>query len=251
MGTWTVVDHHHEQDPTLAARHAEYWSLLLFNVRCRRRQCRITQSKVLLVLISLLAWTVGIPACHGTISSEGNDVVYRVYPARSSRDAAVMEWGNSAIISAIDAVVAEYGPQTLDAALFEVETAIVVADPVNGIFDDNVTTFSPFKNAAAVHGNMVVVTNTGTAAFRNESALTELDLVRMAMASHAAAICIVNLDEQQPDHVYRLTAGESEREAARLVDIPVISVSFNSAQMLTSATRTNETDPDDTVNHGT
>jgi len=48
---------------------------------------------------------------------------YNVFPTRSTEEAAVVEWGSSAIISALDAAVATFGPQTSLGAFFEVETA--------------------------------------------------------------------------------------------------------------------------------
>jgi len=49
-------------------------------------------------------------------------VKYRqIFPKRKGEEAAVVEWGHSAIISALDAVVAKFGPQPSMGASFEVE----------------------------------------------------------------------------------------------------------------------------------
>jgi hypothetical protein len=90
---------------------------------------------------------------------------YRIYPRRSEDEAAVIEWGNSAIISALDASVAFFGPQTSQAALLEVETMPVLASPVNGRWDHTnsegeIDGFAEkvirrLDNANEVHGNAV------------------------------------------------------------------------------------------------
>jgi len=47
-------------------------------------------------------------------------------------EAAVLEWGHSAIINAIDAVAAEFGPQTDDGSYFEIESGVVLGERERG-----------------------------------------------------------------------------------------------------------------------
>jgi len=96
-------------------------------------------------------------------------------------------------------------------------------------------------NAEAVHGNMVVMTNTGK--------LTGLHMAKIAKASGAAALLIVNIDDKRPDDIYRLEVEESE-EGAEEIDVPVVMISMNSANVLTSATVKPNMAAEDIVNHG-
>lgn len=186
---------------------------------------------------------------------------YAVYPIRSQDEAAVIEWGHSAVISALDAAVASFGPQTSDAALLEVETQPVLADPVNGVWDEDdgeddkdesgsETTKHQQKrdkldNADEVRGNVVVMTNTGL------PEVSGVDLAVLAQNSGAAALVIVNVDNERPDDIYRLVPNnESEQEVAATIDIPVVVISLSSANLLTSATVTEQTPPEDIVNNG-
>ena len=102
------------------------------------------------------------------------DLDYAVYPRRTEEEAAVLEWGHSAIISALDASVAYFGPQTSQAALLEVECKPVLASPLNGYRgskssendeetqrDTEEDIIVALDNADDVHGNMVVMTNNG------------------------------------------------------------------------------------------
>lgn len=192
---------------------------------------------------------------------EGLD--YVEYPRRSEDEAAVLEWGHSAIISALDASVAYFGPQTSQAALLEVECMPVLASPLNGIREgediyeeienttgegeEAVTTterklvIRPLDNAEDVHGNMVVMTNTGS--------ISGLHMAKIAKASGAAALLIVNIDDKRPDDIYRLEVQEDEGGAEE-IDVPVVMISMNSANVLTSATVQPNMAPDDIVNHG-
>ena len=199
-------------------------------------------------------------------ASRLDELEYRVYPRRTAEEAskysrgdpgfcqtralsdcslyvacsstAVLEWGHSAIISALDASVAYFGPQTSQAALLEVECQPVLASPLNGVNKEGEAT-SPLDNADEVLGNMVVMTNTG--------GLSGLDMAKIAMASGAAALLVVNIDEDHPDDIYRLEATEDDAEE---VDIPVVMISLNSANVLTTATVTPDMAPSDIVNHG-
>lgn len=174
---------------------------------------------------------------------------YRVYPRRTDEEAAVLEWGHSAIISALDASVAHFGPQTNQAALLEVEAQPILANPVNGVFPDakdsggegaeqDSKTIRPLINADEVHGNLVVMTNTGH--------LTGIDMAKIAQESGAAALVVVNVDEERPDDISRLPSGEGADD----IDIPVVMISLNSANVLTTATVENDMRPEDIVNNG-
>ena len=174
------------------------------------------------------------------------DLDYRVYPLRTEEEAAVLEWGHSAIISALDLSVAYFGPQTSQAALLEVECMPILASPLNGVGDrerDAETDAWPVRaldNAEEVHGNMVVMTNNGV--------LTGVEMARVAKLSGAAAVLVVNIDDKRPDDIYRLALEEGE--SADDIDIPVTMVSLNSANVLTTATVTAEMEAADIVNHG-
>jgi len=178
---------------------------------------------------------------------------YLEYPRRTEDEAAVLEWGHSAIISALDASVAYFGPQTSQAALLEVECQPILASPINGVFagggggleedeDGNLkAVIKPLDNADDVHGNMVVMTNTG--------GLTGLEMAKIAKKSRAAALLVVNIDEDRPDDIYRLEVGP-DSNGVDDIDIPVVMISMNSANVLTSATVEPGMDPEDIVNHG-
>lgn len=181
---------------------------------------------------------------------------FDAYPQRTSDEAAVVEWGHSAIISALDAVVAGFGPQTSRGAFFEVEASPVYADPIDGVGevvkkkkkkeggegedggeeedeDDGELEYpGPLKNKDEVHGNMVVMTNTAD--------LSPVTLARIAKDSGAAALMVVNTADgaELADYVYRMEA-ETDEEAAwaeENVDIPVVMISRTSGNVLTTAT---------------
>jgi hypothetical protein len=199
-----------------------------------------------------------------------DELEYLEYPRRTEDEAAVLEWGHSAIISALDASVAYFGPQTSQAALLEVECMPILASPLNGVregedLDDEEEDegnaqegeanagekigsksskkeiIRPLDNADEVTGNMVVMTNTGK--------ISSLRMAKIAKASRAAALLIVNIDEKRPDDIYRLRIPEDE-DGAEDIDIPVIMISMNSANVLTSATVTSNMAAEDIVNHG-
>jgi PA domain len=184
-----------------------------------------------------------------------NTLEYNVYPRRTEEEAAVLEWGHSAIISALDASVARFGPQTSQAALLEVECMPILANPLNGVSRDATESnsenggetdfgISPalqkLKNAEEVHGNIVVMTNNG--------GLSGVEMATIAKLSGAAALLVVNIDEERPDDIYRLDILEGED--ASNIDIPVVMISLNSANVLTTATVEANMDPADVVNHG-
>lgn len=174
-----------------------------------------------------------------------NELDYIVYPQRTEEEAAVLEWGHSAIISALDASVARFGPQTTEAALLEVECMPILASPLNGIGDreadeDGNLPIAPLDNAADVEGNMVVMTNNGD--------LSAVGMAKVAKLSGAAALLVVNIDDKRPDDIYRLEveAGEDVSD----IDIPVVMISLNSANVLTTATVTANMKKEDIVNNG-
>jgi hypothetical protein len=201
----------------------------------------------------------------------------RYYPRRTQEEAAVLEWGHSAIITALDAAVAHFGPQTTQAALLEVEAMPVLASPLNGVRlvdaeedDENEAPkveegaeaeaadaetnktkkagqkrqveqpVSVLDNADEVHGNLVVMTN------RNQ--LTGVEMALIAQNSGAAAVVVVNVDggEDRPEDMYRLPLEPGHER----VTIPTLMISLNSANSLTTATVAAGMKPSDIVNHG-
>jgi hypothetical protein len=205
---------------------------------------RVLLSCLLLCLLSQKSWA----ARDQSLNLE--DLDYRVYPRRTEAEAAVLEWGHSAIISALDASVAYFGPQTTQAALLEVECKPVLASPLNGVGDRSYPddedseggglSIHALDNADDVHGNMVVMTNNG--------GLSDVEMAKIAKLSGAASLLVVNIDEERPDDIYRLEV--LEHENADDIDIPVIMISLNSANVLTTATVTPDMSPSEIINHG-
>ena len=99
---------------------------------------------------------------------------------------------------------------------------------------------APLHNANEVLGNVVVMTNAG-------HYLTGIQMARIAQLSGAAALLVVNVDEEHPDEIYRLPMDDADDSS---IDIPVVMMSYNSASVLTTATVTPEMKPDEIVNHG-
>lgn len=177
---------------------------------------------------------------QSTTSIDIESLEYRTFPRRTHEEAAVIEWGHSAIISALDVSVAHFGPQTSQAALFEVETMPVLASPINGVMfteEEESPVIRALDNADEVEGNVVVMTNAG-------GLLSGVQMAHIAQKSGAAALIVVNMNEKHPDDIYRLQGDDTS------IDIPVVMMSYNSATILTSATVTPETKPEDIVNHG-
>jgi hypothetical protein len=187
------------------------------------------------------------------------DTEYRVYPERTQEEAAVIEWGHSAIISALDATVAAFGPQTSQAALLEVETAPVLAVPVDG--STGLIGGGVLANADQVHGNAVILT---------DAVLGGLDLALLAQRSGAAACIVVHVnttalmlqdaadgdysdDEQLPpsgdDEVVRLLVPVGREDEAATVDIPVVSISMAAANVLMAANDAAAATKTDNVSH--
>lgn len=170
-------------------------------------------------------------------------VKYRqTFPKRVGEEAAVVEWGHSAIISALDAVVAKFGPQPSMGASFEVEAAPVLADPMDGytgIADDNDEPSKKkkvLKNAKDVHGNMCVMTNS--------AGMSGVAMATIAKNSGAVALMVVNvLEVDNPDFIYSMQC-ESDEECAwaeENIDIPVIMISLSSGNILTTANSSGST----------
>jgi len=179
---------------------------------------------------------------------------YRIFPQRTSEEAAVIEWGHSAIISALDGAVAAFGPQTSQGVNFEVETAPVLANPIDGVGrwkksdDESLSAFEreyPGKllNAADVEGNMVIMTDA--------AGLSGVTMARIAKESGAAALMVVNTDQNAGDFIYSLEA-ESEEEAKYAeenIDIPIVMVSLQAGNVITTAMATEDSDPNE-INKG-
>ena len=185
-------------------------------------------------------------------AAQASEQSYRVFPQRTSKEAAVVEWGHSAIISALDGAVATFGPQTSQGANFEVETGVVLADPIDGVGkrskndEEQDVSLSDFerdypgklKNSDQVYGNMLIMTDA--------AGLSGVTMARIAKESGAAALMVVNTDQKTGDFIYSLEP-ESEEEQAyadKHIDIPVIMVSLQAGNVITTATA-DENDPKD------
>jgi hypothetical protein len=220
------------------------------------------------ILLTLAVWTP-FPAVVAKPISLTEIDNWRIYPVRSQEEAAVIEWGHSAIISALDAAVAHFGPQTTQAALLEVETKPILAEPLDGTWKDqeewvkNQTADGKsaqvrlLDNADAIHGNVAVMTDVALTRHNNDTnpndvhhGLTGLDLAIMAQASGAAALLIVHIDETRPDDMYRLAIPAGREAEASKIDIPVAVISLASANVLTTATVTETSKQEDVINNG-
>lgn len=185
--------------------------------------------------------------CILAVASSPTNAI-RYFPQRTSAEAAVVEWGHSAIISALDGAVATFGPQTSQGANFEVETSPVLASPIDGVGTKDISTLSlldlpKLDNADDVLGNMVIMTDS--------AGLSGVAMARIAKESGAAALMIVNTDQDAGDYIFSLEA-ETEEEAAYAkehIDIPVIMVSLQAGNVITTALLTDDMDAE-TVNKG-
>ncbi len=196
---------------------------------------------------------------------------YNIFPLREQDKAAIVEWGNSAIISALDASVADFGIPTSQSAFFEVETSPVLASPVDGLGNKKRKDFigrssddvdnedgdngehgddygvpypGPFDNKDEVYGNMVVMTN--------HAGMSGVTMARIAKESGAAALMVVNVDNENPDFIYSMEVeNESElKYAEEHIDFPVIMVSLSSGNLITTATVEEGMKEEDIVNNG-
>jgi hypothetical protein len=227
-----------------------------------------TAATLAAILLTLAVWTpFTAVVAKPTSVAEIDD--WRIYPVRSQEEAAVIEWGHSAIISALDAAVAHFGPQTTQAALLEVETKPILAEPLDGTWKDHEewlksqtadgksTTLRLLDNADAIHGNVAVMTDVALTRHNDTNpndgssqGLTGLDLAIMAQASGAAALLIVHVDESRPDDMYRLAIPAGREAEASKIDIPVAVISLSSATVLTTATVTETSKQEDVINNG-
>ena len=244
-------------------------------------------------------------ADSSTLYEEQQEYEARLFPRRTVQEAAVLEWGNSAIITALDASVALFGPQTSDAALLEVETAPVLGVPLDGLRIEDKRVYreylktvgdmeekarqnleqaqrnlkdedseeqqedevsgvpefevpvKPLDNADEIVGNLCIMTT--------HPGVSGVEMALMAQESGAAALLVVNVDDpHRPDDIYRLPPSRSKLvykdhlanlgsdnaedddmdfwqlheepdPRADQVDIPVVMISLNSAQLLATA----------------
>jgi hypothetical protein len=177
---------------------------------------------------------------------------YNVYPLREQSKAAIVEWGHSAIISALDAAVADFGVPTSQSAFFEVETQPVLANPIDGLgnrelkdsHDDGVPYPGPLDNKDEIDGNMVVMTN--------QAGMSGVTMARIAKESGAAALMVVNIDNDTPDFIYSLTVQNDaeQKYADEHIDFPVVMVSLASGNLITTATVEEGMEEEDIVNNG-
>ena len=150
--------------------------------------------------------------------------------------------------------MASFGPQTSMGASFEVETAPILARPIDGVGDkgrnkddvESSPTDSDFDmmklpkldNADDVMGNMVIMTD--------DAGLSGVAMARIAKISGAAALMIVNTDRDAGDYIYSLRAetDEEEKYARDNIDIPVFMVSLQAGNVITTALATDDMDPE-------
>jgi hypothetical protein len=206
-----------------------------------------TNRAAILLSISCLLITTSLTtaAAAAAAKSQRKDwqtLDYRVFPRRFPEESAVIEWGNSAIINAIDGSVALFGPQTSEAALFEVEAAPVMAQPVSGVNHDDAQAYlaswndyiennlnetllniPDLENADAVFGNLVIMTDV--------VGLSGVQMARIAQKAGAAALLVVHIVEGRPDEIYRLPADKG----SETIEIPVVVISVHSANLMVSA----------------
>ena len=204
---------------------------------------RLFQSLVCNILLLAISITVTVEAKKPQPNL--NALNYSLHPRRTEEEAAVFEWGHSAIISALDASVARFGPQTNQAALLEVECMPILASPVNGYMKatvDGEPLIQRLENAEEVDGNIVVMTNNG--------GLSGVQMATIAKLSGAAALMVVNLDEKRQDDIYPLEVLKGEEEDAKNIDIPVVMISLNSANVITTATVEPDMEQEDITNNG-
>lgn len=151
---------------------------------------------------------------------------YKEYPTRDAETAAIIEWGHSAIISALDASVAQFGPQTDEDSFFEVEGMPILADPIDGY--SNLFTPGVLRNSDEVAGNVVVMTN--------NAGMSGVEMALVAKNSGATALIVVNTDPEDPDFIYSLKveSGEEEIVEESSIDIPIVMISLSSGNVLTS-----------------
>lgn len=129
------------------------------------------------------------------------------------------------------------------------ETTPVLANPIDGVGKDRAPEgasdmeLPKLENSDAVEGNMVIMTDA--------AGLSGVAMARIAKISGAAALMVVNTDENAGDYIYSLEAeSDDEREYADAnVDIPVFMVSLQAGNVITTALATDDM-PADVVNSG-
>mmetsp|Transcript_51999 Transcript_51999/g.70969 ORF Transcript_51999/g.70969 Transcript_51999/m.70969 type:complete len:484 (-) Transcript_51999:331-1782(-) len=157
------------------------------------------------------------------------------YPRRSNSDAALLEWGHSAVIHAADAVIANFGAQAEDAEfVLGIEASPVLARPLQGC--------EPLRNSAKLQSQM---------AFMMRGGCDFMTKARHAMEAGATALVIINHDQTRPDHAFAMdihgkkgsdhragSSGSAAKEAGEVSwngaapDIPCVMVSWNSGQAI-------------------
>ncbi|GMH88870.1 hypothetical protein TrST_g3657 [Triparma strigata] len=163
-----------------------------------------------------------------------NDLDYATFPKRKNSEAAVIEWGHSAIINAVDAVAATFGVQPTSGAFFEVEASPLLASPLNA--------HVPLDNCDDVVGNIVLMTSSREMSF--------LDLALRAKDCEAAALVVVLVPEDDEgegeagaDYIYPME-GDGDDEEAASIDFPCVMISLSSGNMLASAGEDQKSMPD-------
>ena len=165
------------------------------------------------------------------------------YPKRSNEDAALLEWGSSAIIHNADGVVARFGPSASDPE-FElgIEAELVTANKRQGC--------EPLSNAAEVATQIVVMTR-GTCDFGVKA--------ENAARAGAAALIVVNSDRRSPDRTFAMSyrakgevSFEEERRRSQAADdddtmdpllrdavarLPCVMISYAAGQQLREVAR--------------
>ena len=129
------------------------------------------------------------------------------------------------------------------------ETAPVLANPIDGVGaarkgtkedeqePPNDMELPKLNNADQVEGNMVIMTDA--------AGLSGVAMARLAKISGAAALMVVNTDQDAGDYIYSLEAEtDEEREyAEEHIDIPIIMVSLQAGNVITTALATDDMDP--------
>ena len=125
----------------------------------------------------------------------------------------------------------------------------VLASPIDGVGSqrntkggENVEPPSDLElpkltNANEVEGNMVIMTDA--------AGLSGVAMARIAKISGAAALMVVNTDQDAGDYIFSLEpeSDEEAKYAAEHIDIPVIMVSLQAGNVITTALATDDMDP--------
>ena len=193
---------------------------------------------ILMICVCATLASASDPSPHpsfGEMSSRSNvdSLTYVDFPKRSSASAAVLEWGHSASISAIDGVAATFGSQPSSGSLFEVEAKVVLARPIDGS--------TALTNCDEARGNILVMTANA------EAAQNFVGVARRATACGAAALVVVLVDndtdsssssssssssaaELSPDYIFSMNSDQGDD--ATDIDIPVVMISLTSGNLL-------------------